>query len=331
MAEPGFWDNSEAAREKMQRLKEVKGVVEPYERLTKEAADLADLLAACGEEDQGLMESFAAEIVELEKKVEHYELCVLLSEPNDHRNAYVSIHAGTGGTDAADWTEILARMYMRWMERNDFEYETLDVLAHEEAGLKRVSFLVRGRFAFGFLKSERGVHRLVRISPFDANKRRQTAFASLDVTAEFDDIQVEINDKDLRVDTYRSGGAGGQHVNVTDSAVRITHLPSGIVVQCQNERSQIMNRKVAMRLLAAKLLSLEEEKRDAEIRKAYGEKGEASFGSQIRSYVMHPYTMVKDHRPPRVETSNIQAVLDGALDPFIEGYLKERARNRPKG
>ncbi len=329
MASPGFWDHADAAQEWVQKLKEVRATLDPFEKLHKDATDLSELLEAAEEGDAGLMAGMAADLDGIEKRLEHYELCVLLTDPNDVRNAYLSIHAGTGGTDACDWAEILLRMYSRWIEQNGYQVEPVDRLDGEEAGVKRVTLLVRGEWAFGFLKSERGVHRLVRISPFDANRRRQTAFCSVDVTAEFEDIQVEINEAELRVDTYRASGAGGQHVNVTDSAVRITHLPTNLVVQCQNERSQHMNRKVAMKMLAAKLYQLEEEKREQEMLKNYGEKGQISFGNQIRSYVMHPYTLVKDHRTD-IETSNIQAVLDGDIDRFMEAYLKLRAKRLPR-
>lgn len=249
----------------------------------------------------------------------------LLNGKMDGRNAYLTLHAGAGGTESCDWADMLYRMYRRYAERHGFEIEILEYQSGDEAGIKRVSFLASGPFAYGYLKAERGVHRLVRISPFDANSRRHTSFAALDVVAEVDDdIDVDIKDADLRVDTYRASGAGGQHVNTTDSAVRITHTPTGIVVACQAERSQHMNRAKAMNLLRAKVyeFKLDAQRRDME--KFYGQKGDIAWGSQIRSYVMQPYTMVKDHRTSE-ETGNIQAVMDGQIQSFIEAYLKQRA------
>ncbi len=247
----------------------------------------------------------------------------LLSGKFDANNAYLSLHAGAGGTESCDWNAMLYRMYCRYCENRGFELSVLDYLAGEEAGIKSVTFLVTGPYAYGYLKAERGVHRLVRISPFDANKRRHTSFASLDVVAEVDDdIEIEIDENDLRVDTYRSSGAGGQHVNKTDSAIRLTHIPTGIVVACQAERSQHSNRNRAMKMLLAKLNELEMDKKRKEMEKFYGEKGEIAWGRQIRSYVLQPYTMVKDHRT-EVETGNTQAVLDGEIDLFVEAYLKQ--------
>jgi len=238
---------------------------------------------------------------------------------------FVSIHPGAGGVDAQDWAQILERMYLRWLQRSGYQTEVIDRLEGEEAGIRRVVIDVKGGFAFGYLKSEIGVHRLIRNSPFDANHRRQTSFASVDVVPQFEDVDVQIKEEDLRIDTYSAGGPGGQHVNKTQSAVRITHLPTGVVVQCQNQRSQIMNRKSAMRALASKLHQLEEAKRNAELVKMYGEKGEISFSGQDRSYTMQPYTLVKDERT-LYQTGNIQAVLDGALDPFMESFLRWKDR-----
>jgi peptide chain release factor 2 len=245
----------------------------------------------------------------------------LFTGPHDARNAFLSIHAGAGGTDACDWAEMLLRMYTRFLERSGFRIAVLDLLEGEEAGLRRVQLHVVGPYAFGTLRGERGVHRLVRISPFDANQRRHTSFASVDVVPEEEDIEIEIRESDLRIDTFSAGGPGGQHVNKTQSAVRIIHLPTGITAQCQNERSQMLNRRMAMKILMAKLRQHEEARRDAELARMYGERGEISFGYQIRSYVLQPYTMVKDHRTG-VETGNVQAVLDGDLEPFIEAYLR---------
>jgi len=275
--------------------------------------------------DQVHIVEVSGKIRGIERKVEAVEVQALFNGRNDARGVFVSIHSGAGGVDAMDWAQILQRMLLRWLSRSGYEVEVLDEQPGEEAGLKRAVLEVRGRFAFGYLKSEIGVHRLVRISPFDANHRRQTSFASVDVVPEYDEIDIDIKEGDLRIDTFSAGGPGGQHVNKTQSAVRITHLPTGVVVQCQNQRSQIMNRKYAMRALASKLHQLEESKREAEFARMYGEKGEIAFGSQIRSYVMQPYTVVKDHRTDH-ETGNIQAVLDGEIDPFIEAFLRWKGR-----
>jgi peptide chain release factor 2 len=257
----------------------------------------------------------------------------LLGDRLDGNNAYLTFHAGAGGTESCDWAEMLLRMYRRYLETRGFEIETLDYQPGEEAGIRSVSMLVSGAYAYGYTKAERGVHRLVRISPFDANKRRHTSFASLDVVAEIsDDIEVEIRESDLRVDTYRSSGAGGQHVNKTDSAIRITHIPTGIVVACQAERSQHKNRSKAFSMLRARIYELKQDEQRKDMERFYGEKGEIAWGSQIRSYVLQPYTLVKDHRTEH-ETSNVNAVLDGDIQEFIEAYLKQRAeaRNRRRG
>ncbi len=253
----------------------------------------------------------------------------LLGGKFDACNAFLTLHAGAGGTESCDWADMLFRMYRRYCERNGFEVEVLDSQPGDEAGLKSVTFNVRGAYAYGYLKAERGVHRLVRISPFDSAKRRHTSFSALDVVAELaDDIDVEVNEADLRVDTYRSGGSGGQHVNKTDSAIRLTHLPTGLVVACQAERSQHKNRAKAMSMLKAKLYELYADKQRKDLERFYGEKGEIAWGSQIRSYVLQPYTLVKDHRTDE-ETSNVSAVLDGALQPFLEAYLKMQAEQKP--
>ncbi len=327
MSEAGFWDRPEAAQGLMAELKSIKGTAESYRALHQELEDEIGLLEMCEEaKDREHIQEAGGKVRGYERKVETIEVQALFSGRNDARDVFVSIHSGAGGVDAMDWAQILERMYLRWLSRNGYEVEILDEQQGEEAGLKRAVLEVRGRFAFGYLKSEVGVHRLVRLSPFDANHRRQTSFASVDVVPEYDDIEIDVKEADLRIDTFSAGGPGGQHVNKTQSAVRITHLPTGVVVQCQNQRSQILNRKYAMRALASKLHQLEESKREAEFARMYGEKGEIAFGSQIRSYVMQPYTMVKDHRTGH-ETGNIQAVLDGEIDPFIEAFLrwKERA------
>ena len=309
-------------------------MLDPYDAIVKDAEDsgvLLELAEAEPNADQqaSVLKEVDAQLQHAEKSFRDLELRALLSGRFDASNAYLSLHAGAGGTESCDWADMLLRMYRRYCEDHGFEVSMLDYLAGEEAGVKSVTFLVSGPFAYGYLKAERGVHRLVRISPFDANKRRHTSFASLDVVAEVDDsIDIQIEDKDLRVDTYRSGGAGGQHVNKTDSAVRLTHMPTGIVVACQAERSQHSNRDRAMKMLMAKLYEYEMDKKRKEMEKFYGEKGEIAWGRQIRSYVLQPYTMVKDHRTD-TETGNVQAVLDGDLDMFIEAYLKQNREKDP--
>jgi len=260
-------------------------------------------------------------VMQLEKEVSDAEVRMMLSGPHDRNNAILTIHSGSGGTESQDWAQMLFRMYTRYIEKKGFDYQIIDYQPGDEAGIKSATILVKGDFAYGLLKAENGVHRLVRISPFDANKRRHTSFASVLAIPELDEeIDLEINEKDLRIDTYRSSGAGGQHVNTTDSAVRITHLPTGIVVCCQNERSQIKNREVAMKILKARLYELELEKQKKKQEELAGEKKEITWGSQIRSYVLHPYRMIKDHRTG-YETGNVEPVLDGDLDEFIKSYL----------
>jgi peptide chain release factor 2 len=300
--------------------------VNTYDKIMARVSDarlLADL--ATSESDEDTAAEVTAELTRLEQELVSLEVVALLGGEFDDSPAIVEVHAGEGGTDSQDWAEILLRMYLRWAERRGFKTELLEATDGDEAGLKSATITVTGRHAYGLLVAERGVHRLVRISPFDSNKRRHTSFASVDVTPEVtDEIDVEINADDLRVDTYRSSGAGGQHVNVTDSAVRITHLPTGIVVSCQNERSQMQNRAVAMRVLKSRLVARAREEREAEIAALGDEKRGIGFGSQIRSYVMHPYQMVKDHRTS-MEVGNIQAVLDGDIDRFIEAELRRKA------
>jgi peptide chain release factor 2 len=327
MARPDFWSNPDAAQARMREMKRLKSDVEPLAELEQlhEEAELLYKLAV----DEGDTESLAEvrrDLARLDAGLEKLEFRLMFSGPNDRKNAFLSIHAGAGGTESCDWAMMLLRMYQRWIERNGFDSRLLDDLAGEEAGIRRATLNVMGSFAYGHLKSEIGVHRLVRISPFDAGSRRHTSFASVDVVPELGgDLDIDLRDEDLRIDTYRSSGAGGQHVNVTDSAVRITHLPTGVVVQCQNERSQHKNRATALKLLTAKLYRLEEKKREDELQKLYGEKGEIAWGNQIRSYVLQPYQMVKDHRTG-FETGNTEAVLDGEIDGFIEAYLKEKMK-----
>ena len=300
--------------------------VDTFNKIKGRASDarvLWDL--AQSEDDDGVAKEAESELAALESEVSSLEVVALLGGEFDDHPAIVEIHAGEGGTDSQDWAEILLRMYLRWAERRSFKAEVVETQPGEEAGLKRATVTIEGRFAYGLLATERGVHRLVRISPFDSAKRRHTSFASVDVTPEVEeDVEVDVNPDDLRVDTYRSSGAGGQHVNVTDSAVRITHLPTGIVVSCQNERSQMQNRAVAMRILKSRLLARAHEERNAEMRALTGEKREIGFGSQIRSYVMHPYQMVKDHRTG-VEVGNVQSVLDGDIGKFIEAELRRKS------
>lgn len=300
--------------------------VSTYDRISARAADAAVLWdLARSESDEAAGAEAAAEVDSIEEEIETLEVLALLGGEFDEHPAIVEVHAGEGGTDSQDWAEILSRMYQRWAERRGFKVEILEATPGDEAGIKGMTMVIEGRHAYGLASAERGVHRLVRISPFDSAKRRHTSFASVDVTPEVtEDVTVEINPDDLRVDTYRSSGAGGQHVNVTDSAVRITHLPTGIVVSCQNERSQMQNRAVAMRVLTSRLVARAREEREAEIAALGGEKREIGFGSQIRSYVMHPYQMVKDHRTA-LEVGNVQGVLDGDIGVFIEAELKRRA------
>ena len=297
-----------------------------YERAVRRAGDARLLweLAAAEDDDVTAKESLT-ELEALESELSKLEVTALLGGEFDDNPAILEVHAGEGGTDSQDWAEMLLRMYQRWSERRGFKTDLLEVTPGDEAGIKSATMTMTGRFAYGLLAAERGVHRLVRISPFDAAKRRHTSFASVDVTPEVEETaEVEISPDDLRIDTYRSSGAGGQHVNVTDSAVRITHLPTGIVVSCQNERSQMQNRAVAMKVLQSRLLARMREERAAEMETLRGEKREIGFGSQIRSYVLHPYQMVKDHRTD-VEVGNVQAVLDGDIDRFIEAELKRKA------
>ena len=327
MSSPDFWLDKEKAQTTIDELKGLKALLDPLERIATLADDV-QVMAELAEEDGDAEKELPGSLEALAGVVSRFEFQQMLNGPDDAANAYLTVHAGAGGTESCDWTEMLLRMYLRWAERGGFRAEVIEATAGEEAGLRRATARVAGRHAFGYLRAEIGVHRLVRISPFDANKRRHTSFASVDVTPELaDEGEIEINEGDLRIDTYRAGGAGGQHVNKTDSAVRITHLPSGIVVQCQNDRSQHKNRRMAMKMLAAKLHALREAKRQEELAAAYDAKGEIAFGYQIRSYVLQPYQMVKDLRTG-VETGNVDAVLDGEIDGFIEAYLRRGLGNR---
>ncbi len=328
MSKAGFWDNSDSAQLVVSQLSALKSVVEPVEELQREIQDLQELYELAADSDRDEMAQLTEDLTAIQKKCEKIELAGLLSRPEDMKNCFFSIHAGAGGTESCDWANMLLRMYTRYFERCKYKFRELDITPGEEAGIRSITLGVSGPFAFGKLSCEVGVHRLVRISPFDANKRRHTSFAAVDCVPEFDeDIDIEVKEDDLEIDFYRASGAGGQHVNKVSSAVRIRHEPTGIVVQCQNERSQHKNRAEAMKLLKAKLYMLERQKRDAELAKLYSEKGEIAWGSQIRSYVMQPYQMVKDHRTNH-QTGNVQAVLDGEIDEFIEVYLRHRAREK---
>lgn len=328
MSLPDFWDRPQEAQQTVERLKAVKKIVDPWQAAFLSAQDLEELLGLLDENQEDSLREMQAEVGKLERDLETLEFHRLLSDPLDSHNAILSVNAGAGGTESCDWAEMLLRMYIRWSEQHGFKVQTIDYLAGEEAGVKSTTLMIEGPYAYGHLKAECGVHRLVRISPFDSNKRRHTSFASIDVIAEVEDApEVEINEADLRIDTYRAGGAGGQHVNKTSSAVRLTHLPTGLVVQCQNERSQHQNKEVAMKVLRARLYEVYRKKREEEFKSFYGEKKDNAWGSQIRSYVFHPYTLVKDHRT-LVETSNGQAVMDGDLDEFIHAYLKKSAKEK---
>ena len=321
MAEPGFWDDAHGSSDLLRKRGRLERQLDTLKKVRRDEEDLAawqELLAE-GEEDPEAL----VFLERVERELGVLELELKLSGPDDGRDALVAIHPGAGGTESQDWAEMLMRMYLRYCEKRGWETESLDHQDGDEAGIKSTTFAVRGENVFGYLKSENGVHRLVRISPYDAAKRRHTSFASVYVYPEIDDeVVIDIQDKDLRIDTYRASGAGGQHVNRTDSAVRMTHLPTGIVVTCQNERSQIKNRATAMKILRARLYDLEMKKREEEQAEREGQKKEIAWGSQIRSYVLHPYQMVKDHRT-QAEVGDARGVLDGDLDPFIEAWLRE--------
>lgn len=323
MMTPGFWDDQNQAQGIIQQLNALKTQVEALEALEKQLADLQDGYEMQKlEPDTEMQNLLEEELAPFLATLKEFELTVLLSGPYDKNNAILELHPGAGGTESQDWAEMLYRMYTRWAEKQGFKVEVLDYLAGDEAGIKSVTILIKGLNAYGYLKSERGVHRLVRISPFDSSGRRHTSFVSCHVMPEInDDLSIEINESDLKIDTYRSGGAGGQSVNTTDSAVRITHLPTGIVVTCQNERSQIKNRAAAMQVLRGRLYEKQVEEQAAKLAGLGGEKKEIGWGSQIRSYVFHPYSMVKDHRT-NTEMGNVQAVMDGEITTFIRAYLQ---------
>lgn len=323
MSDPDFWNNPDKARAISQEATQLKAEVEGHEELVQKAKDLMEFQEmAMEEKDTSLAAEIEKQYNDMLKDIEKREIRILLSGEYDKCNAIITFHAGAGGTEAQDWTQMLIRMYTRWAERNGYSIALMDMQPSDEAGVKSAAFAINGEYAYGYLKSEKGVHRLVRISPFDANARRHTSFTAVDVMPELpDDVDVEINMDDVRVDYFRASGAGGQHVNKTSSAVRMTHIPTGIVVQCQNERSQLQNKEMCLKYLRAKLFELEQEKQ-AKLKAEIGGVHQAiEWGSQIRSYVFHPYNLVKDHRT-NVETGNIQAVMDGDIDMFIEGYLQ---------
>ena len=322
MTDPDFWNNKEAAQSDMAELSALRGKIGPFKSLESRVADLGVLRELAAEESDAaataeVFKEFDAITAELSK----FELTQFLNGEFDGNPAFITIHAGAGGTESCDWADMLLRMYQRWMERSGLSSEITDIQMGDEAGVKSATLRVTGDHPFGYLNCERGVHRLVRISPFDANKRRHTSFASVDVVPEIEDVEIEINEEDLKTDTYRAGGKGGQNVNKVETAVRITHLPTGIVCACQAERSQGRNRELAMRMLKAKLYQLEADKKKAEAERQYGEKGDIAWGNQIRSYVFQPYQMVKDLRTG-VQTSDVQGVMDGDIDAFIEGKLR---------
>lgn len=323
MEAPDFWDNPQQSQEMMKELKYLKDDMETYQRLESQMEDMETMIEMGYEEnDPELIPEIQQMLDEFEADFEAIRVKTLLSGEYDQDNAIVTLHAGAGGTESCDWASMLYRMYTRWAERKGYSLEVLDYLDGEEAGIKSVTFEVKGENAFGYLKSEKGVHRLVRISPFNAAGKRQTSFVSCDVMPDIEeDVDIEINDDELRIDTYRSSGAGGQHINKTSSAIRITHLPTGIVVQCQNERSQHMNKDKAMQMLKAKLYLLKQQENAEKLSDIRGEVTEIGWGNQIRSYVMQPYTMVKDHRTNE-ESGNVDAVMDGSIDQFITAYLK---------
>ena len=330
MQEPGFWDDIKRAEELTKESKFLKSKLERFNAIETKIEDIEVLNEIMEENDEESINEIISSVKFLEKEIEDYKIEMLLSGEYDKNNAILTLHVGVGGTDANDWTEMLLRMYTRWCEKRGFSVETLELIQGEEAGIKSVTLSVKGEFAYGYLKAEKGIHRLVRISPYNANGKRQTSFASVEVLPELTKNQdIEIKQDDLKIDTYRASGAGGQHVNKTESAVRITHIPTGIVVQCQNERSQISNRETAMNMLKSKLIELKERAHKEKIEDLTGELKDMGWGNQIRSYVFHPYNMVKDHRTGE-ETSNVQAVMDGEINGFINAYLKWEIKRNAK-
>ncbi|MFN0204777.1 MAG: peptide chain release factor 2 [Planctomycetota bacterium] len=330
MEADGFWSNPERARADVSKLKHAKTIVDPIDGIDKKLGEIDTLVELVdAEADADLERELQQTLASIKHELEKIEFRVMLGGEHDHRSAFVTLQAGAGGTEACDWTGMLMRMYLRWCEVNNYTVEEIDRTDGDEAGIRYLTLQITGDYAYGYLKAEIGVHRLVRISPFDANKRRHTSFAAVDVSPVFEEEEVpEINSEDLEVDTMRSGGAGGQHVNKTESAIRIKHVPTGIVVKCQSQRSQHKNRALAMKMIAAKIAQMKEAARDRAVKDLYGEKGEISFGSQIRSYVLAPYQLVKDHRT-NYESTNPSAVLDGDIDGFIHEYLRQRVVKTP--
>ena len=328
ISKESFWSNQENAQEITRKVKELKNTIDEFNELKNNLEELVILLELNLEEDRkDIWEEIEQKVEILEKDIERKELIVLLNSKYDTNNAIVTIRSGAGGTESQDWVEMLLRMYLRWAEKNGYISKIVEISPGDEAGIKNVTFTVSGNYAFGYIKAEKGIHRLVRISPFDANRRRHTSFASVEVIPEIDqEVEIEIKESDLRIDTYRATGAGGQHVNTTDSAVRITHLPTNIVVQCQNERSQYSNKMTAMNILRARLFDHYQEEKAEDLKEIRGKKRDIAWGSQIRSYVFHPYQMVKDHRT-EVESGNLQAIMDGEINCFIDAYLKSKKKS----
>src|SRR6056297_1272680 len=325
MSKPGFWDDNKKAKKIAKKLDKIKNRIKSLDQLTNSFEEIEVYQELASEEDDDLDSEIKENINWLEEEINRLEMKLRLNGEYDENNAILAIHPGAGGTESQDWAEMLLKMYERWLEKNNFEVEMLDFLLGEEAGIKRVTLLIKGDYGYGYVKGERGVHRLVRISPFDSSSRRHTSFASVDIMPEIDDdIELEIDENDLKIETYRASGAGGQHVNKTDSAVRITHQPTGTVVQCQNERSQHKNKEMAMKILRSRLIEMIEEAKAEKLDELRGEHKEIAWGNQIRSYVFHPYNLIKDHRTD-LEEGNVEKVMDGYLDEFIEAYLKQNS------